>query len=65
MTKRDEKSLVLCANTLSRSLPDQALKDFQSIYQKKFGKSLPIEDARGMAFSLLDLYRFVAKERDD
>ncbi len=65
MNLRDDKSLVLCANTFSRSLPDQALKDFQSIFQNKFGRPLSIEEARGMASSLLDLYRIVAEEGDD
>ncbi len=58
------------ANTSNRgfsagNLPDSAVIEFQTHYQKRFGVLLTLIEARKLAVYLLDLYRFTAEETHD
>ena len=60
--KNDSRTKNL-ANTSDRgfstgNLPDTAIVEFQTLYQRKFGIKLPLTEARKLATSLLDLYQF-------
>ncbi len=47
------------------NLPDSAVIEFQTHFQKRFGVLLTLIEARKLAVSLLDLYRFTAEESHD
>ncbi|MCA9734950.1 MAG: hypothetical protein H6696_14965 [Deferribacteres bacterium] len=42
-------------------LPDEAIKEFQDIYEQEFGEKLAWEDAELIASRLLALYKIIAK----
>ena len=47
------------------NLPESAVIEFQTHYQKRFGVLLTLIEARKLAVYLLDLYRFTAEETYD